>query len=232
MFVKELLHGAFGVEADDGVVVAAHAGVGLIGGAAFEDAAIGCGDVGVAAYDGADTAIKMDAHSHFLRGRFGVHIDEYGIDIGAEFVGSEGVVGAVEGRVEVFFMKHLAQQVEDEQFFAAADGEDACTGARDGGGVVVRAQELLLAGEHGHGLFLIEDVVATGEDIDAGTGEFTEDVGGDAEAACSVIDIDDDGVEIMLGAEFRDLVEDCIATGAAYDVATEKEFHGSLGVRG
>jgi len=52
--------------ADDGVVRAGHADVGLVGGALGEDALVGCGDVGVGAEDGGDASVEIPAEGYFF----------------------------------------------------------------------------------------------------------------------------------------------------------------------
>src|SRR5690606_25812767 len=71
----EAPQGLFLVVADDGVVVAAAPGVGLVGGAARQDLAVGGRDVGVGADHEAGAAVAEMAHGHLLGGRLGVHVD-------------------------------------------------------------------------------------------------------------------------------------------------------------
>src|SRR5690606_14461325 len=68
----------FLVVADDGVVVAAAARVGLIGRAVGQDLGVRRRDVGVGADDQTGAAVAEVAHAHLLAGRLGVHVDDYG----------------------------------------------------------------------------------------------------------------------------------------------------------
>jgi hypothetical protein len=62
-------------DADDGVVRAGHAYVGLVGGAVGEDALVGGGDVGVGAEDGRDAAVEIPAEGDIFRCGFGVDVE-------------------------------------------------------------------------------------------------------------------------------------------------------------
>ena len=98
MPVRNLCSDEIFFDADDAVVGAAHAHIGLVGGAAGQHALVGGGNVGVRAQDGSDAAIEMPAHGDLFAGGFGMKIDEddFGLDAGQQVVdGVEGVVGAV-----------------------------------------------------------------------------------------------------------------------------------------
>src|SRR4030067_1710732 len=56
------------LHADDGVEGADHADIADEGGALGEDVSVGGGDVGVRADDGADAAVQVPSHRHFLAG--------------------------------------------------------------------------------------------------------------------------------------------------------------------
>ena len=89
-------------DADDAVVGAAHADVGLVGGAAGEDAFVGGGNVGVGAEDGGDAAVEMPAHGDFFAGGFGVEVEED--DLGLSMLLSRMWLAAWKGSL-VPFMK-------------------------------------------------------------------------------------------------------------------------------
>ena len=73
---EEAAEDKFFFNADDRVVGAGHADVGLVSGAAGEDAFVGGGDVGVGAENGGDAAVEVPTHGDFFAGGFGVEIDE------------------------------------------------------------------------------------------------------------------------------------------------------------
>ena len=62
--------------AEDRVVRAGHADVGLIGGAVLEDLLVGGGDVGVRAEHGRDPAVEVAAQELLVAGRLGVDVDD------------------------------------------------------------------------------------------------------------------------------------------------------------
>lgn len=72
---------------------------------------------------------------------------------------------------------------------------------------------------------MVEDMVATGEDIDAIAFEIAQRFAGYPEATGRVIDIDDDGIETMLGTKFGDEAFHRIAPATSDHIATKKDFH-------
>ena len=62
--------------AQDRVVRAGHADVGLIGRAVLEDLFVGRGDVGVRAEHGRDPAVEVAAQELLVAGRLGVDVDD------------------------------------------------------------------------------------------------------------------------------------------------------------
>lgn len=84
-------------DADDGVVGAGHADVGLVGGAVGQDAFVGGRDVGVGAEQGGDAAVEIPAQGNFFAGGFAVKVEQDDLcgDFAEEFVSfAEGVVAA------------------------------------------------------------------------------------------------------------------------------------------
>ena len=92
--------GALLGHADDAVVVAAHAGIGLVGGAAGQDGVVGGGHVGVGADDEADAAVEAVRVGELLAGGLGVEVGDDGLDAGAELVAGQQLGGAAERAVE------------------------------------------------------------------------------------------------------------------------------------
>ena len=87
------------MDADDGVVRAGHAYVGLVGGAVGEDALVGGGDVGVRADDGGEASVEIPTEGYFFAAGFAMEVEEDDFggglagDLGEELVGfAEGVV--------------------------------------------------------------------------------------------------------------------------------------------
>ena len=75
--------GLFRTDAQDGFLGAGHADVGLVAGALAQHTAVGGGNVGVGAPDGADAAVKHVTHGQFLRGGLGVEVqqDQLGVQV-------------------------------------------------------------------------------------------------------------------------------------------------------
>ena len=73
---EEALENHLGFDADDRVVGAGHADVGLEGGAVREDALVGRGDVGVGAEHGGDAAVEIPAECDLFTGGFGVEVEQ------------------------------------------------------------------------------------------------------------------------------------------------------------
>lgn len=82
---EEAVEDEFGFDADDGIVGAGHAYVGLVGGAAGEDALVGGGDMGVGAQERGEAAVEIPAECYFFAGGFAVEVHKD--DFGAGFAG-------------------------------------------------------------------------------------------------------------------------------------------------
>ena len=90
------------VHADHRIVVAAHAGIGLIRRALGQDLRIRRGHMAVRAADQRDAAIAEMAHRHLFRGRLAMNVDDGGVDARPHTVflqfgihGGEGIVQRV-----------------------------------------------------------------------------------------------------------------------------------------
>ena len=228
---EEAVEDELGFDADHGVVGAGHAYVGLVGGAAGEDALVGGGDVGVGAEQGGEAAVEIPAEGDFFAGGFAVEIHED--DLGAGFAGdlAEEFVGFAEG---VVAGGHEDAALEVDDSVGLAGGEFALVEAEAGGagGVVGGAEDaasaLVGVGGDGHvleDLFLVPDVVAGGDDVGSEIEELFGDGGGDAEASGGVLAVDDEEVD---GVGFHDVGQvfaDDVAAGGAKDVADEEDIH-------
>ena len=73
---QKALDDEFFLHADDAVVGAGHADVGLVGSAFRKHARVGGRDVGVSSEDGGNAAVEIPAHGDFFGSGFGVHVDE------------------------------------------------------------------------------------------------------------------------------------------------------------
>jgi hypothetical protein len=228
---EEAVEDEFGFYADDGVVGAGHAYVGLIGGAVGEDALVCCGDVGVGADDGGDAAVEIPAEGYFFAGGFAVEVEED--DFGSGFAGdvAEEFVGLAEGVVAA---GHEDATLEVHDGVALAGGKLALVEAKAGSadGVVGGAEDAAAAGVgvgwDGHvfeDLFFVPDVVAGGDDVGAQVEELVGDGGGEAEAAGGVFAVDDEEIDGVGFEDVREVFADDVAAGGAEDIADEEDIH-------
>ena len=219
------------LDADDGVVRAGHADVGLEGGAVVEEALVRGRDVGMGAEDGGDATVEVPAEGDLFRGGLGVDVeeDDFGSGLAADL--GEKLVGLAEGIVAG---GHENAALEVDDGVRLSRGEFALVEAETGraGGVVGGAEDASAAvvGVRGHGhvvedLALVPDVVAGGDDMGAEVEELFGKGWGDAEAAGGVLAVDDEEVD---GVRFEDVGEvfaDDMTTGGAEDVSDEEDVH-------
>jgi hypothetical protein len=214
-------------DADDGVIRAGHAYVGLVGGAAWEDAFVCRGDVCVGAEQGSDAAVEVPAEGYFFAGGFAVEVeeDDFGGDLAEELVGlAEGIVAAGH--------EDAALEVHDGVLLAVAEFAlvDAEAGSADSvvGGAEDAAAADVRVGGHGHvfeDLALVPDVIAGGDDVGAEIEEFLGDGGGDAEASGSVFAVDDEEIDCVGFEDVGEMFADDVAAGGAKDIADKKDVH-------
>jgi len=194
---EETLENLLDFNADDGVVGAGHAYIGLVGGASGKDAFVGSGDVGVGAKEGGDAAVKIPAQGDLLAGGFAVQVEEddpgsgFGCDLGEEVVGlAEGIVAG--GHEDAALQVHYGVGLAGREFAlveAKARGADGVVGgAKDAAATDVRARRNSHVLED---LLLVPDVIAGGDDVRTEVKELFRDGGRDAEAASRVFAIDD-----------------------------------------
>src|SRR3984957_13400520 len=213
--------------ADDGVVGAGHAYVGLVGGAVGEDALVGGGDVGVRAEESGDAAVERPADGYFFGGGFAVEVEEDDLcgDLAEELVGfAEWVVAG----------GHEDAALEVHDGVGLAGGEFALVDAEAGGadGVVGGAEDAAAAdvgvGGDGHvfeDLALVPDVVAGGDDVGAEVEELFCDGGGEAEAAGGVFAVDDEEINVVGFKHVGKVFADDVAAGGAKDIADKEDIH-------
>ena len=212
------------VHAEHGIVVAAHAGVGEIGGAAGQDAVVGGRHVGVGADDEARPAVEMVAERLLLARRLRVDVDHDGVGDLAQRAGLELPVGGGEGIVEGVH-EDAADQVDDQDAAARMGLDQAGAAARRAGRIVGRAEQLGLALDEDERLALVPGVVAEGDRVGAGGEDLVADRLRDAEAAGGVLAVDDDAVEPPALAQGGQALGYGAAAGPADDVAEEEEAH-------
>jgi hypothetical protein len=213
--------------ADDGVVGAGHADIGLVSRTSREDALISRGDMGMGAEQRCDAAVKVPAEGYFFAGGFAVEVeqDDLGGDFAEEFVGlAEGVVAAGHEDAALKVHDRVALAVAE---FALVEAEAWCA---DGvvGGAYDAAAARVRVGRDGHvfeDLAFVPDVVAGSDDVGAEVEEFLGDGGGNAEASGSVFAVDDEEIDDVGFDDVGQVFADDVAAGGAEDVADKKDIH-------
>ena len=206
-----------------GVVIAAHSGIGLVGGAAWKDLVVGGRYMAVRPEDGRDAAIgKMTERHLFARG-LGVKIDEdrRGLDAEVEF--GEELFEPGEGVIERIH-EEPAHQVDDENA-PLADRMQPPAGTGGSLREVRRAQDAGIALDIGDDFALVPDVIAGGQDIDFGVVKFAAEAFGQAAAGRRVLGIDDDQVEGEPTAQGRHVLFYGLTAGPSDNIATKQDFH-------
>jgi hypothetical protein len=212
---------------DHRIVGAGHAHVCLVGGAVWEDALVGCGDVGVSAKQSGDAAVEIPAESHFFAGGFAVKIEQDDLcgDFAEEFVGfAEGVVagGHEDAALEVHDGVGLAVWE-----FALVDTEAGCADSVVGRANHTAAADVRIDGD-GHvleDLFFVPDVVARGDDVGAQIEEFFCNGRGDAKAPGGVFAVDNEEIDGVGVEDVGQVFAYDVAAGGAKDVADEEDIH-------
>jgi hypothetical protein len=214
-------------DADDGVVGARHADVGLVGGAVGQDALVGSGYVGVCAEQGSDAAVEIPAKGDLFASGFAMKVEQDDLcgDFAEEFVGfTEGIVAT--GHEDAALQVHDGVLLAVAQF-SLVDAEAGCADGVVGGAQDTAATDVRVGGD-GHvfeDLALVPDMVASGDDMGTEVEEFFGDGGCNAEASGGVFAVDDEEVD---GVGFEDvgkMFTDDVAAGGAKDVADKKDIH-------
>ena len=107
----------------------------------------------------------------------------------------------------------------------SAEREDAVPVAGRARRKIDRPQQARIAGDVGDDLALVPDVVAGGDDVDAGGVELLADLVGDAEAMRRVLAVGDDEIEREVAAQPRHMLDDDVAPGAPDHVTAKKHPH-------
>ena len=182
------------LEADDRIVIAAHAGVALVGGAAGENLGVPGRNVGVSADDQRNSAIDEVGQGHLFARRLAVDVDHRGGDRAAQAMLGQLGFEAREGVVESIH-EQAGHDVEDQYLASVRRGVDSDPAPRRAGGVIVRPQQPTVVGNVGDDFALRPDVVASREDVDSGGVELMTNLFGHAVPPGRVFDVGDDEVE-------------------------------------
>ena len=222
------------VHANDAVVGAAHAHVGLEGCSAGKYTFIRGGDVGVGAEDCGDFAVEVPAHGDLLAGGLAVEVDhdDFGLDPGEQIGGGmERVVGSAHEdlahEVDHGVGQTLVGSVDDCPFEDAIAGESRLhiCGPEDAAGTLLAVG---WGGEVVEQLALVPHVIAGGHDVGAEVEELIGDLGGYAKAAGGVFDVHDGEVDFVGLAQMADVLAHDAASRAAEDVADEEDVQEQL----
>ncbi len=118
-----------------------------------------------------------------------------------------------------------ALEADDER----AVGHD-CAAARGGLRIVERAQDRCLAIHVRHHVLVVPDVVAGGDDVDAGVEQLFGHLGRDAETGGGVLAVANDEINLVFIPEAGQVFLNGLPAGPSNDVADHQDAHG-LAVR-
>lgn len=203
---------------EHGILWAAHAGVGEVGGAAWEDTLVSRLDVGVGADDCGNFAVEAPPKGDFFGSRFGMEVDENDfhtvlVTQAVDFRGDDG-----EWIVESWLNERPALRVNDGDLAVIGIEDDAaCAGCAFG--PVDRAEQSRLGGEVGDDFLLIPHVVTGRNDGGTSAEKFNADLRCNSAASRGVLAIDDNEVGLVFLFECIEALDHCFATGLAHDIS-------------
>ncbi len=213
--------------ADDAVVGAAHAHIGLEGGAVGKNPLVRGGNVRVRAENCRHAAVEVPAHGDFLAGRFCVEVDDdhSGANGGKQSIGC--AKGIVDRRHEDAALQLQHGEVDARRRFAFVVAV-----TRQAGWKVGRPQHAprlhLRVWSSGVQIFvelsLIPDMIAGGQYVGAPLENLFGDLRRDAETARGILDIDDREIDVVRRAYVADVLAHDFASRAAEDVADEQDI--------
>jgi hypothetical protein len=212
------------VHADHRIVVAGHADVGDVGGAAGKDLRIGRRHVGMGSGGQRGAAVGEVRERHLLAGRLGVQVDHDRLHVAAEPMPRELGLERAEGIV-VSAHEQAAHDLDHQELAPALQRELNAAAAGRAGRQVERADQAVIALAVADHLALVEDMVAGGDQIGAGGVEVLAEAGGDAEPAGGILAVDHDRIELQGRAQLGQLLQQDLAAGAPDDVAAEQDPH-------
>ncbi len=181
------------------------------------------------ANDGGDAPVEIEAQRLLFGGGFAVGVHQHDFDFGREAF--QQAVGGAEGAVERGH-EDPALDVQHRVGDAAAGLAEIDSAAGVGAGVVGRAEQAAPGGallKEREDFLAVEDVVAAGEDVNAGVEQLLHQRGRDAVAGGGVLAVGDDEVGGVLGGELLRLLAHDAAARAAENVTDKKNVHGEPG---
>lgn len=174
--------------------------------------------VSVRAHHRADLAIQHPRERDFFRGGLGVKIHKDDFRLLAHFFHFLQRPG--EGIFELRLHERAPLQVQHPDGKVAAR-ENPASPAGNPGGIIERAEKSWFVRQQFQDLLLVPEMVAAGDDIDAGGKNLPGGFEGNARTAGGVLPVGDDKIQAGLLAQFRQERFDRVASGLADDVADE-----------
>ena len=220
----ETPQGLFLVHAYDGIIVAGHAGVRLVGGAVRQDLRVGRRHVRMRADHEGDAAVEEMPDGLLLAGRFGMDVEDGGVAAVAHRAGADFPLYGSERIIERVH-EGAPHDVADEHAMAVGALVEPGAAAGRARRVVDRADHPLLPLDEDERLALVEGVVAEGHAIGALSEKIVADRLGYAEAAGGVLAVDDHEVEFPAPPHVRQMCGDRRPSAASDHVADEKQSH-------
>ena len=172
---------------------------------------------------GGNAAVQVPTHGHFFAGEFGVEIDKPDLYAGVEFL--ENAIRLAERAIGAGHV-HAALQIDHRHLDAVPGLHRDHAQARQFFGIIGWTQQPRLAGHVVVNFFLIEDMIAGGEHVQADAEQFLGDLGSDSEAAGRVLGVGDRQVDFLLRDHFLQVVGYDIASRRRENIANKKDVHG------
>src|SRR5579883_351653 len=223
---QKALNHEFFLNADDAVVWAGHANVGLEGSAFRQNPRVRCGHVGVGTQDGGDAPIQVPAHCDFFLGCFGVnvHQDYLCRDLLQEVIGyAKWIIVALK--------EDPALKVNDcignaGPSFSLIEAVTRCAfriiGWTDQPPCGIAVGGLLHVIDN---LALIPHVISCGDDTDALLEKLFCDLGCNSKTPGSIFPIRDDQIDPVLSDNLAQVLLDHGPARSAEDVSDKQNAH-------
>ena len=223
---REAPQGLFLLIADDAVVVAASAGVGLVGRAAGQDLAVGSRHMGVGSDHQRSPAVAEMAHGHLLGSGLAMHVDDDGVGGHPHRTGGQFLFDGTERAVHRVHVD-AAQHIHDQHGLARLGLEQI--GPGPGGvhqaGIVGGADQARLAHDIGQSLALVPAVVAQRQTVRPGHEQLARRVLGNAETTRGVLGIDHYEIEFQVALQARQVIAQPVTSGLADDITEKSQSH-------
>ncbi len=187
----ESIQGNLLLHADDAVIVTAHSGIRLISRAALKDHRVGCGDMGVTSNHETCPPIAVVAHSHFLTGRFTMHVHNDGIRHSAKRHGIQCRIHGRKGTRQRLAHEHIPLHLDDPDTTPIRQAEQIGSLARCAGSrwVIYGAQQTGFAFDIGQSLALIPGMITESQAISTCGKEFLRNDACQAEAPRRILSV-------------------------------------------